>query len=71
MNNYFVKYGDFFGETLLFKTKGFNSFGRIRTCTDVVYLKLSRFDFNKIPTLDVIISFLIKLKIMEYNCTKR
>ncbi|CAD8158274.1 unnamed protein product [Paramecium pentaurelia] len=63
-NNYYIKYGDYFGETLMFNTKGFNSFGRIRAFqNDVTILKLSRFHFNKIPTLD--------LKIMEKNCEKR
>ncbi|CAK76634.1 unnamed protein product (macronuclear) [Paramecium tetraurelia] len=63
-NNYYIKYGDYFGETLMFNTKGFNSFGRIRAFhDDVTILKLSRFHFNKIPTLD--------LRIMEKNCEKR
>ena len=29
-NNYYIKYGDFFGETLMFNTKSYNSYGRIR-----------------------------------------
>ncbi|CAD8091163.1 unnamed protein product [Paramecium sonneborni] len=63
-NNYYIKYGDYFGETLMFNTKGFNSYGRIRAFqNDVTILKLSRFHFNKIPTLD--------LKIMEKNCKSR
>ena len=29
-NNYYIKYGDYFGETLMFNTKGYNSYGRIK-----------------------------------------
>jgi hypothetical protein len=59
-NNYYIKYGDFFGETLMFNTKSYNSYGRIRAFDkEVTVLKLSRFHFNKIPTSDVIINLII------------
>lgn len=59
-NNYYIKYGDYFGETLMFNTKSYNSYGRIRAFDkEVTVLKLSRFHFNKIPTSDVIMNLII------------
>lgn len=48
----------------MFSCSGFNNYGRIRVSSDdCQILHLSRFDFNKIPSLD--------LKIMELNCKER
>jgi len=60
-NAFYLNYGEYFGETLMFNTKSYNSFGRIRVSEDdTIVLKLSRFDFNKIPTLDVKYYFIWK-----------
>lgn len=55
-SNFYLNYGDYFGESLMFSTKSYNSYGRIRvSSTEATVFKLSRFNFNKIPTLDVMI----------------
>ena len=43
----------------MFNCAGFNNYGRIRVSSDdCQILHLSRFDFNKIPSLDVTNKFL-------------
>lgn len=33
-NNFYLGYGDYFGESLLFETKSYNSYGRLRVCSE-------------------------------------
>jgi CRP-like cAMP-binding protein len=55
-NGYYLTAGDYFGESLMFEAKGFNNFGRIKAVDPKVEcLLLSRHEFNKIPSLDVLI----------------
>ena len=63
-NNVFLSTGDFFGENLLFETKSFSFFGRIRVESErAKCLFINKDQFHQIPCLDV--------RLMQENCRNR